>query len=138
MTRAYRGQSGATSPCIRVTGTGSHVGSSPVRFGQLTATTAATLLQPSWDCADTKSVRYVKLALGVLLVIFGAFATVGAILDGFWYLTSCLGASDPVTEYLCPSGLTETMLLGAAAVILDAGAFIALRNRTRTWTIRSS
>lgn len=85
--------------------------------------------------ADTKSVRYLKLALGVLLTILGAFATVGAVIDGFWYLTSCVSSSDPLGEHFCPSGLTETFLLMIAAVLLDVGAFMALRHRIRRWTI---
>ena len=77
-----------------------------------------------------------KLGLGVLLSIFGAFATVGAVIDGFWYLTSCVRSSDPLSEHFCPSGLTETFLLMIAAVLLDVGAFMALRHRTRRWSIR--
>jgi hypothetical protein len=81
-------------------------------------------------------VRHLKLGLGVLLSILGAFATVGAVIDGFWYLTSCVRSSDPLSEHFCPSGLTETLLLAVAAVILDVGAFMALRYRTRRWSIR--
>lgn len=84
----------------------------------------------------TYGVRHLKLGLGVLLTISGAFATVGAVIDGFWYLTSCVRSSDPLSEHFCPSGLTETSLLVVAAVILDVGAFMALRHRTRRRSIR--
>lgn len=86
--------------------------------------------------ADNLGVRHLKLGLGVLLSIFGAFATVGAVINGFWYLTSCVRSSDPLSEHFCPSGLAETFLLVVAAVILDVGAFIALRHRTRRGSIR--
>ena len=81
-------------------------------------------------------VRYLKLGLGVLLLISGAFATVGAVIEGFWYVTSCLGSSDAPSQLFCPSGITEIFLLVVAAVLLDVGAFMALRHRTRRWSIR--
>jgi hypothetical protein len=78
-------------------------------------------------------VRYVRFGFGVLLSIIGSFATVGAVISGFSYLTSCLGRSDALSEQVCPSGLTETLLVGVAAVILDFGAFLFLRHRTGRW-----
>jgi hypothetical protein len=84
----------------------------------------------------TRGVRHLKLGLGVLLSILGAFATVGAVIDGFWYVTSCVRSSEPLSEYFCSSGLTETMVLVVAAVILDVGALVAFRHRTRRWAIR--
>jgi hypothetical protein len=84
----------------------------------------------------TYGVRHLKLGLGVLLSIFGAFATVGAVINGFWYVTSCVRSSDPLREHFCPPGPAETFLLVVAAVILDVGAFMALRHRTRRGSIR--
>jgi hypothetical protein len=76
-------------------------------------------------------VRYLKLAVGVILAIIGLTLTVGAVGDVLWYMTTCPGGNE-IVRHLCSDGLREIFLLLPAAALFDVLGVVVIRNRDRS------
>jgi hypothetical protein len=93
--------------------------------------------QLTTDQADNLGMRYVKLAVGVLLVIGGVIGTFGGASGVFFYFTTCFGAPagsfDAIYCRNVPvvSVTTAWLIVG---LVLDVAAFVTLRFRNRRWT----
>jgi hypothetical protein len=81
--------------------------------------------------------RYLKLGVGVLLVIAGVIVTFGGASGVFFYFTTCFGAPpgsfDAIYCRNVPvvSVTTAWLIVG---LLLDVAAVITLRFRNRRWT----
>jgi hypothetical protein len=81
--------------------------------------------------------RYVKLAVGVLLVIAGVIVTFGGASGVFFFFTTCFGAPPGSFEALyCQNNAivlvtTAWLIVG---LLLDVAAVVTLRFRDRRWT----
>ena len=80
--------------------------------------------------------RYLKLAVGVLLVIGGIVVTFGGAAGLFFYFTTCFGARGGSFEALYCQHVpvaqvtTAWLLIG---IVLDVAAVFTLRLRNRRW-----
>jgi hypothetical protein len=75
-------------------------------------------------------VRYLKLAVGVIVAIIGLTLTVGAVGDSVWYVTTCPGESE-IGRHLCSDDLREILLMTPEAALFDALAVAIIRSRHR-------
>jgi hypothetical protein len=81
--------------------------------------------------------RYVKLAVGVLLVISGGIVTFGGVSGAVFYFTTCFGA--PAGSFAATYCRNVPVVPVTAAwlivgLVLDVAAFATLRFRNRRWT----
>jgi hypothetical protein len=84
---------------------------------------------------DTERVRYLKLAIGVIVAIAGLALTVGAVGDMVYYVTTCPSGNE-IGRHLCSDGLREILFLLPAAALFDVLAVVIIRNRDRSTLIR--
>lgn len=81
--------------------------------------------------------RYLKLAVGVVLVIGGIVVTFGGAAGVFFYLTTCFGARAGSFEalYCQHNGIVAvTAMWLVVGLVLDVAAVLTLRFRDRRWT----
>jgi hypothetical protein len=92
--------------------------------------------QPHHDRTDISAMRYLKLAVGVLLVIGGVILTFGGGYGLVFYFTTCFGAPAGSLDALyCHynSVLPVTTAWLAIGLLFDAAAVFTLRFRDRRW-----
>lgn len=80
--------------------------------------------------------RYLKLAIGVLLVIAGVVVTFGGASGLFFYFTTCFGApTGSFDAFFCQSNaiVPVTMAWLVIGLVLDVAAVVTLRFRDRRW-----
>lgn len=83
--------------------------------------------------------RYLKLALGVILTSAGLSATFVGLSGVIFYLSTCFrAATGTLDANFCQAASVgrDTILWLLAAIGLDVGAVAAIRHRGQPWRVR--